>query len=112
MIAKLVVGVVMLAGFSTSVGVDPGLGLPECPENQPTTFKCYNRGWQLPEEARVGHRIPGCVIDPVPGTRDPVSRCIDKGTEIWPPDATHPYCRDRIDPHMHFPCRGDEQFPH
>jgi hypothetical protein len=112
MIRNVVMGAVMLVAFSVQAGGDPGVGLPECPANQPTTFKCYNRGFQLPEEPRIGHRIHGCVLNAVPGAPDPISRCIDKGTEVWPPDATHPYCRDRIDPYLHFPCRGDEQFPH
>jgi hypothetical protein len=112
MVRMPIIGAAMLAALRVWAADAPSFSLPECPQNQPTTFKCYNRGWQLPEEARVGHRIPGCIINPVPGRPDPVSRCVDRGTEVWPPDATHPYCRDRVDPRVHFPCQGDEQFPH
>jgi hypothetical protein len=112
MIRMPILGAVLLVALPVRAGDDPGFGLPECPANQPTTFKCYNRGWQLPEGPRVGHRIPGCIINSTPGIHDPVSRCTDKGTEVWPPDATHQYCRDRMDPRMHFPCQGNEQFPH
>jgi hypothetical protein len=99
------VGAVMLASLPSKAANDPGLDLPECPVNQSTTFKCYNRGWQLPEEPRVGHRIPGC-------THDPATDCLDQGTEVWPPDAAHPYCRDRTNPRVHFPCQGNELSPH
>jgi hypothetical protein len=112
MIRILLIGAAMLVALPTRAGNDPGVGLPECPVNQPTTFRCYNRGWQLPEEPRVGHRIPECVVRAVPSTADPIDKCIDMGTEVWPPDATHPYCRDRRDPRVHLPCQGNEQSPH
>jgi hypothetical protein len=112
MIRMLLVGAALLAALQARAGGDPGFGLPECPVNQPTTFKCYNRGWQMPEEPRVGHRISGCIINAIPSARDPASKCIDMGTQVWPPDAIHPYCRDRTNPRVHFPCEGNEQFPH
>jgi len=107
-----IIGAAMLAALRVWAADASSFGLPECPVNQPTTFKCYNQGFQRPEEPRGGRRIPGCVTNLAPGAPDPISRCIDKGTEVWPPDATHPYCRDRIDPRMHFPCQGNEQLPH
>jgi hypothetical protein len=79
MIRMPILGAVLLVALPVRAGDDPGFGLPECPANQPTTFKCYNRGWQLPEGPRVGHRIPGCIINSTPGIHDPVSRCTDKG---------------------------------